>query len=67
MRSEFPYEKFESTIIWNVVDRAIDDLVNNTDIEEKTDRGYIVGYLCKILFEAGLINLNSKNIKKDNS
>ena len=67
MTSEFTYEKFKSTIIWNVVNRAVDDLVENTDIEEKTDRAYIVGYLCKSLFESGLINLNTEGIKEDNS
>jgi hypothetical protein len=67
MTNKFPYTKFESTIIWNVVNQAVDDLVDNTDIEEKTDRRYIVGYLCKALFEAGAFDLNAETIKKDNS
>ncbi len=55
MTKDFPYKKFESTQLWNVVDKAIGDLVENTDIEEKADRKYIVGYLCKALFESKII------------
>ena len=62
MKSEFPYEKFKSNKIWNVVDRAVDNLVENNDIEERTNREYIIGFLCKTLCEAGLTDLNTKNI-----
>lgn len=59
MMKEFPYIKFESTELWNVVSQAITDLVGNTDIEEKTDRKYIVGYLCKVLSEAGIVRIDN--------
>ena len=50
-----PYLQYESEPIWPVVTRGIDDLVSNGDLEEKTPRPYIVGYLCKLLlnFENG--------------
>jgi hypothetical protein len=44
-----PYEDFESIQLWKIVDKAIGDLVKNGDIEEKTRREYIVGYICKRL------------------
>jgi G:T/U-mismatch repair DNA glycosylase len=44
-----PYQKFENTPLWRTVYKAVDDLVENGDIEEKTHRNYVVGYLCKLL------------------
>ena len=49
-----PYETYKHTPLWNVVDRGIADLVSNGDLEETTDRTYIVGYLCKLLSEPNL-------------
>ena len=40
-----PYVKLEGTPIWIAVASAIDDLVQNNDLVEKTPRSYIVGYL----------------------
>jgi len=57
MNSKFPYEEFKTTHIWEVLDKAIQDLVDNSDIEEKTDRSYIVGYLCKTLVASGNVNV----------
>jgi hypothetical protein len=42
-----PYEEYEGSALWKVVDRAVADPVNNGDIEEKTHRSYSVGYICK--------------------
>ena len=44
-----PYAEYASTGLWRTVDKGIGDLVNNGDLEEKTAREYIVGYLCKML------------------
>jgi hypothetical protein len=44
-----PYEIYKKTDLWNLVDEAITDLVENGDIVEKTRRDYIVGFLCKNL------------------
>jgi hypothetical protein len=54
MKSEFPYEEYKDTKIWNVIEFAVSNLVDNSDVEEKTDRRYIVGYLCKALAESGI-------------
>ena len=46
---QHPYKRFEGSPQWRVIDKAIDDLVGNDDIEERTNRAYIVGYLCHML------------------
>lgn len=60
MTKEFPYKKFESTELWNAINHAIGDLVENTDIEETTAREYIVGYLCNTFYDNGLVKLHTK-------
>lgn len=47
-----PYEQFEGTPLWEAINKGIDDLVENNDIEETTRREYIVGYLCKLINES---------------
>lgn len=42
-----PYKKFGNTKLWKLLDSAFDDLVKNQDIELKTSKNYVVGYLCK--------------------
>lgn len=44
---EHPYTKYESHPLWKIIERAIDDLVENSDLVEQTAREYIVGYICK--------------------
>ncbi|BBF45456.1 hypothetical protein lbkm_4223 [Lachnospiraceae bacterium KM106-2] len=51
MTGEFPYGKYQNTELWNLVEKAIEDLVENDDLEERTAREYIVGYLCKTVVE----------------
>jgi hypothetical protein len=46
-----PYKQFENTPLWAVINKGIEDLVENNDIEETTGREYIVGYLCKLASE----------------
>ena len=48
-----PYKSQEKTELWNVVSRALTDLVDNGDVAEQTKREYIVGYLCEKLKDAG--------------
>lgn len=48
------YKKYENTPQWHVVNDAIDALVKNGDIQETTNRVYIVGFLCKMLAARGL-------------
>ncbi|WP_157406249.1 hypothetical protein [Neobacillus drentensis] len=47
-----PYTQFENTTLWNLISKIIDDLVENDDIEEKTQREYIVGYIISKLIES---------------
>lgn len=44
-----PYEEFEGTRQWALLNQALDELKNNSDLEEKTSRGHILGCLCKAL------------------
>jgi hypothetical protein len=48
-RSASPYDLYKETKEWKIVEKAIQDLVENNDIAETTGRDYIVGYLCKQL------------------
>ena len=47
--SNGPYEMHRGTPAWQLVDKAINDLVENEDIVETTRRDYIVGYICEKL------------------
>ncbi|MEW4212085.1 hypothetical protein Q0O85_26565 [Priestia megaterium] len=51
-----PYKHLEGTPLWKVIDKGINNLVENKDLEETTSREYIVGYLCKLINEAGIKN-----------
>jgi hypothetical protein len=42
-----PYIEYESHPLWKIVENAIEDLVKNDDLVEKTGREYIVGYICE--------------------
>ena len=55
MEYRHPYVEFEDLQAWRLVDRAIDDLVENQDLEELTPRHYIVGYIVKMLAEANAL------------
>ena len=49
MMNKYPYSELENTKSWNVVDQAINDLILNGDLEEKTSRKYIVGYIVQCI------------------
>ncbi len=42
-----PYEEYENSKLWEVIESTLNDLVENQDIELKTHPEYVVGYLCK--------------------
>lgn len=50
-----PYAQFKELKAWKVVDRAIEDLVENQDMVETTVRKCIVGYILKRLAENDLL------------
>ena len=58
-----PYRKFENTKLWNVVEKAVADLVENQDIVETTHRYYIVGYILKNLNVARVLKNEEKRKK----
>lgn len=47
-----PYEEFERTKLWSVIDRAIAELEENTDLELTTARTLVVGFLTKAVTES---------------
>jgi hypothetical protein len=49
------YVEFRDYPAWDVVDRAINALTENQDIDETTVHELIVGYIVKSLAEAGLL------------
>jgi|GEM_PF-1649350 hypothetical protein len=48
-KDDHPYQDYESLPVWNVLNNAIEDLIQNQDILEQTKRELIVGFLCKRL------------------
>lgn len=50
---EYPYKDLEGTSLWVVINEAIQDLVENQDLEENTQRRYIVGYIAALLVRNG--------------
>jgi len=50
-----PYIEFEKTLIWKIVEKSINELSINQDIDLTTKKEYVVGYLTKSIVE----NLNA--------
>ena len=65
MSKNHPYKQFEKEQVWRVLDRGIRDLVKNGDLEEKTARTHVVGYLAKLLKEAGITQAKVIEIRRD--
>lgn len=42
--------RVKKTKCWAVIEKAINDLIKNNDLEEKTSQAYIVGYHSAIFF-----------------
>ncbi len=57
--SGHPYAGYESTKLWKTLDQAIADLVKNRDLEERTTRSHLVGYLCKKLVSNDLVTVRT--------
>jgi hypothetical protein len=45
--NDFPYEGFRDCRLWKVIEKSLDDLKENQDIDITTAQDYVVGYLCK--------------------
>ncbi|HEX8203095.1 MAG TPA: hypothetical protein VF590_21640 [Isosphaeraceae bacterium] len=55
MKNGHPYQEYEALKVWKVLSKGIKDLEANGDIEEKTARPHIVGYLSKLLHDSDLL------------
>jgi hypothetical protein len=44
-----PYKEYEKTELWLKLEKALNDLTENKDIEITTSPEYVIGYLCKSL------------------
>ncbi len=44
-----PYGDYEQTPLWRVIDASIAELEQNQDMELKTTREHVIGYLCQQL------------------
>jgi hypothetical protein len=49
MKLKHPYNEFEESQLWKLVDEAICDLIENQDIKLTTRKEYVIGYICKVL------------------
>jgi len=58
---ESQYEKYKSHPLWGIVKNGINDLIMNSDIEEKTAIDYIIGYLCMSIIESDQIKIETLN------
>ena len=45
--NDFPYVEFRNGRLWKVIEKSLDDLKENQDIDITTEQDYVVGYLCK--------------------
>ena len=62
MANDHRYREYEKLCLWRVLTRGMKALESNGDIEEKTARRYIVGYLSKLLIESDLIREDTKKV-----
>ncbi len=46
------YQEYKENPLWEIVDKAINDLVENDDIVETTARDYIVGYIVEKILKS---------------
>ena len=59
---DFPYEEFRDCRLWKVIEKSLDDLKENQDIDITTEQDYVVGYLCKKVHdEFGKLGLTDIN------
>ena len=56
MTANHPYTEFERSRLWLVLEKAVSQLEENTDITLTSAPEYVIGYCCKRLSEADVIN-----------
>ncbi|MEY5041269.1 MAG: hypothetical protein RLZZ414_817 [Bacteroidota bacterium] len=47
-----PYKDYENNKLWELIEKGIDDLIENQDIELTTRKEYVIGYLCQIVISS---------------
>ncbi len=46
-----PYTELKNLKCWNIIENAMNDLVQNNDLIEQTSKEYIVGYIVQCILE----------------
>jgi len=55
-KMDHPYKIYESSLLWEVMQKALDKMINNNDIILNTSEVYVIGFLCKQLDQEKLLN-----------
>ena len=46
-----PYDKYKSSEEWQIISKAVQQLIKNNDIEPLTPNDYIIGFIVKQLID----------------
>ena len=57
-----PYDKYKNTEEWNLIEKAIQELIENQDLQLTTPIEYVVGYITMNLLESNHNNLKHKDL-----
>jgi hypothetical protein len=49
-----PYSKFEDTELWSVIEKTLNELEQNQDIQITTGKEYVIGFLGQGLSDHGV-------------
>ncbi|MEI7833886.1 MAG: hypothetical protein WCJ56_11905 [bacterium] len=60
MTLSHPYEEYENSELWIIVEKALEELVRNKDIILCTRKEYIIGYLLKSIMNSEEIDIDGK-------
>lgn len=55
---ENPYRKYITSHAWDVIQKSLDELIDDEDVILQTASYLAIGYLCKALDDAGLLNVS---------
>jgi hypothetical protein len=54
MTTSHPYESLEGSELWLIVEKALDDLIENQYVILCTPKAYVIGYIVKSLSMSGV-------------
>lgn len=49
MKNTHPYTKYQNSIAWIQIEKILQELIDNQDIQITTSKEYVIGFLCKKL------------------